>query len=87
MTERPRCVCVRSVRSGGTFPYYSPAVLVERMTKDGRRVWRVQDNRPIDRDFRSMDKAIKAAEEIAADLGIPVNLGARHNRPVSDDSR
>lgn len=82
-----RCVCVRSVRSGGTFPYYSPAVLVERVTKDGRRIWRVLDSRPIDQDFRSIAKATRAAEEIAASLGIQVILGARHNRPVSNDSR
>lgn len=81
-----RCVCVRSVPAGGSFPYYSPAVLVERVTKDGRRVWRMLDNRPVDQDFRSRDKAIKAAEEIAADLGIPVVLDARHNRPVNADN-
>lgn len=80
--SRPRCVCVRSVKSGGVFTYYSPAVLVERVTKDGRRIWRVLDRRPTDRDFRSMGKAMKAAEEIAASLGIPVIPGARHNRPI-----
>lgn len=76
------CVCVRSVPAGGSFPYYSPAVLVERVTKDGRRIWQVLDSRPIDRDFRSIAKAIKAAEEIAADRGIPVIPGARHNRLI-----
>lgn len=77
-----RCVCVRSVKAGGAFTYYSPAVLVERVTKDGRRVWRVLDSRPAGRDFRSAKKATAAAEEIAASLGIPVIPGARHNRPI-----
>lgn len=81
-----RCVCVRAVPAGGAFAYYSPAVLVERVTKDGRRIWRMLASRPAGRDFRSKAKAIKAAEEIAADLGIPVILGARHNRPVNADN-
>lgn len=77
-----RCVCVRSVKSGGAFTYYSPAVLVERVTKDGRRIWRVLDSRPAGRDFRSAKKATEAAEEIAVALGIPVILDARHNQPI-----
>lgn len=84
-------VSVVSVPGSG-FVYSAPAVYEALPRKDGtltyRRAWLPMGKKPnkngkrIPVGFRSVAKATKKAQEVAADWGVPFVAGIRHGSPV-----